>query len=45
MHSSFKFYLSNHYSNGNVAKTKVVDLEILSKFGIQKFFVWGQEEG
>ena len=26
-------------------KTKVVDLEILSKFGIQKFFVWGQEEG
>ena len=24
---------------------KVVDLEILSKFGIQKFFVWGQEEG
>ena len=25
-------------------KTKVVDLEILSKFGIQKFFVWGQKE-
>ena len=24
---------------------KAVDLEILSKFGIQKFFVWGHEEG
>ena len=43
MHSSFKFYFSNHYSNEKVPKTKVVDLEILSKFGIQKFFVWGQE--
>ena len=45
MHSSFKFYLSNHCSNGNVPKMKVVDFEILSKFGIQKFFVWGQKEG
>jgi len=26
-------------------KTKVVDLEILNKFGIQKFFNWGQEQG
>jgi len=39
MHSSFKFYLSNQYSNGNVAKMKVVDLEVLSKFDIQKFFI------
>ena len=38
MHSSFKFYLSNHCSNENVTKMKIVDLEILSKFGIQKFF-------
>ena len=45
MRSSFKFYLLNHCSNGNVPKTKVVDLEILSKFGIQKFFNWGREEG
>ena len=37
MHSSFKFYLSNHYSNEKVPKTKVVDLKILSKFGIHKF--------
>ena len=45
MHSSFKFYLSNEASNEKVPKTKVVDLEILSKFDIQKYFVWGQEEG
>ena len=45
MHSSFKFYLSNKASNEKMHKTKVVDLEILSKFGIQKFFVWGQKEG
>ena len=45
MHSSFKFYFSNHSSNEKVPKTEVVDLEILSKFGIQKFFVWGQKEG
>ena len=45
MHSSFNFYLSNEVSNKKVPKTKVVDLEILSKFGIQTFFVWGQEEG
>ena len=45
MHTSFKFYFSNHCSNEKVSNTKVVDLEILSKFGIQKFFVWGQEDG
>ena len=45
MHSSFNFYLSNEVSNEKVLKTKVVDLEILRKFGIQKFFVWGKEEG
>jgi len=39
MHSSFKFYFSNKASNEKVPKTKVVDLEILSKFGIQKFFI------
>ena len=39
MHSSFKFYLSNEVSNEKVPKTKVVDPEILSKFGIQKFFI------
>ena len=39
MHSSFKFYLSNEVSNEKVSKTKVVDLEILSKFDIQKFFI------
>ena len=39
MHSSFKFYLSNEVSNEKVPKTKVVDLEILSKFDIQKFFI------
>ena len=38
MHSSFKFYLSNEASNEKVPKTKVVDLKILSKFDIQKFF-------
>ena len=37
MHSSFKFYLSNEVSNEKVPKTKVVDLKILSKFGIQRF--------
>ena len=31
--------VSNEVSNEKVPKTKVVDLEILSKFGIQKFFV------
>ena len=45
MYSSFKFYLSNEASNEKVPKTKVVDLKILSKFSIQKFFVWGLEEG
>ena len=45
MHSSLKFYLSNHCSNEKVPKTKVVDLKILSKFGIQKFFISGQEKG
>ena len=45
MHSSFNFYLSNEVSNEKVPKTKVVDLEILNNFGIQKFFIWGQEEG
>ena len=39
MHSSFKVYLSNEASNEFLPKTKVVDLEILSKFGIQKFFI------
>ena len=43
MQSSFKFYLSNEVSNEKVSKTKVVDLEILSKFGIQKFFIWPLE--
>ena len=38
MHSSFKFYLSTETSNEKVPKMKVVDLKILSKFGIQKFF-------
>ena len=33
------FYLSNQYANEKVPKTKVVDLEILNKFGIQKFFI------
>jgi len=45
MRSSFKFYLLNHCSNENVPKTKVVDLEILSKFGIQKFFFGVQKKG
>ena len=44
-YSSFKFYLSNEVSNEKVPKTKVVDLEILSKFGIQKFFSWPLEKG
>ena len=39
------FYLSNQYANEKVPKTKVIDLEILNKFGIQKFFIWGREEG
>ena len=39
MHSSFKFYLSNQALNEKVSKTQVVDLEILSKFGIQKFLI------
>jgi len=39
MYSSFNFYLSNQCSNEKVPKTKVVDLEILNNFGIQKFFV------
>ena len=34
----FQIYLSNEASNEKVPKTKVVDLKILSKFGIQKFF-------
>ena len=42
MHSSFKFYLSTETSNEKVPKMKVVDLKILSKFGIQKFFIWGK---
>ena len=45
MHSSFNFYLSNEVSNEKVTKTKVVYLEILSKFGIQKFFIRSHEEG
>ena len=45
MHSSFEFYFSNEASNEKVPKTKVVDLEILNNFGIQEFFIWGQEEG
>ena len=45
MHSSFNFYLPNQCSNEKVPKTKVVDLEILNNFGIQEFFIWGQEEG
>jgi len=45
MHLSFKLYLSNEASNELLPKTKVVDLEILSKFGIQKFFIWSHEEG
>ena len=34
MHSSFKFYPSNHSSNEKVLETKVVDLKILNKFGV-----------
>ena len=45
MYSSFKFYFSNEASNVLLPKIKVVDLEILSKFGIQKFFIWGHVEG
>ena len=45
MHSRFKFYLSNKASNELLPKMKVVDLEISSKFGIQKFFIWGHVEG
>ena len=43
MHSSFNFYLSNLCSNEKVPKTKVVDLKILSKFSVQKFFIWALE--
>ena len=43
-YSSFKLDLSNEASNELLPKTKVVDLEILSKFGIQKFFIWGHVE-
>ena len=43
MHSSFKFYLSNKASNEKVPKTKIVGLEILSKFDSQKFFIWPLE--
>ena len=39
MHSSFKFYISNEASNELLPKTKVVDIKISSKFGIQKFFI------
>jgi len=39
MYSSFKFYLSNEASNELLPETKVVDLEILNNFGIQKFFI------
>ena len=39
MHSSFKFYLSNEASIELFPKMKVVDLEILNNFGIQKFFI------
>jgi len=39
MYLSFKLYLSNEDSNELLPKTKVVDLEILSKFSIQKFFI------
>ena len=45
MHSSFNFYLLNKASNEKVPKTKVVDLEILNNFDIQKFFIWGHENG
>jgi len=39
MYSSFKFYLSNEVSNELLPETKVVYLEILNNFGIQKFFI------
>jgi len=39
VHSSFKFYLSNHCSNEKVPETKVEDLKILNNFRIQKFFI------
>src|SRR6185295_32416 len=45
MYSSFKFYLSNEASNELLPETKVVDLEILNNFGIQKFFIGGHVEG
>ena len=45
MYSSFKFYLSNEVSNELLPETKVVDLEILNNFGIQKFFIRGHVEG
>jgi len=39
MHPSFKFYLSNLYSNEKVPETKFEDLKILNNFRIQKFFI------
>ena len=39
MHLSFKLYLSKEASNELLPKTKVVDLEILSKYGIQMIFI------
>ena len=39
------FYLLKKASNELLPKTKVVDLEILNNFGIQEFFIWGQEKG
>ena len=45
MHSGFKFYLSNHYSNEKVPETKVEDLKIWNNFRIQKFFIRDQEKG
>jgi len=32
-------FFSNDASNELLPKTKVVDIEILRKFGIQKFFI------
>ena len=36
---NFKFSTMIQSSNEKVLETKVVDLEILNKFGIQKFFI------
>ena len=41
----FQILFSNHCSNEKVPKTKVIDLKILSKFGIQKFFIRDLEIG